>query len=62
MRYLIVLFLAGCATATWVKPGGDFAVESGQCQAQALSAGIGSAPRQLIYEACMQGKGWAKQV
>lgn len=63
---LLALFLAasmtvGCATVTWVKPGGDFGVDSGQCQAQALSAGAGAAPRQLIYEACMQGKGWEKQ-
>lgn len=65
MKYLLLLCLAGCASAPWMKPGvgpGEFNVDSGQCQAQAYSAGAGSAPRQVIYNACMQGKGWEKQV
>lgn len=56
---LLCLLLAGCASAPWLKPGheDEFAVDSGQCQVQALSgpAGIG---KQAIYNACMQGKGW----
>lgn len=61
---LLCLALAGCASAPWAKPDAstsDFNVDSGQCQAQALSAGAGAAPRQTIYNACMQGKGWERQ-
>lgn len=65
MRMLFFsMLLAGCASAPWVKSGfneSDFAIDSGQCQSQAFSAGAGSAPRQLIYNACMQGKGWEQR-
>lgn len=63
MRLLVlVVFLAGCAAPQFTKPGAgqqEFAMDSGQCQAQALSSPLG-APRQAIYNACMQGKGWSQ--
>lgn len=60
---LLSLALVACASAPWANSDSskDFGMDSGQCQAQAYSAGAGSAPRQLIYNACMQGKGWYKQ-
>lgn len=64
MRYAAaLLLLAGCASAPWQKPGAaepEFRVDSGQCMAQAYSAPAGQ-PKQLIYNACMQGKGWQQQ-
>lgn len=59
---LLCLLLAGCAS-TWVHPSAgtaEFQMDSGQCQAQAYSAPPGTV-KQLIYESCMQGKGWQKQ-
>lgn len=59
---LLCAGVAGCAATQWAHPNGnDFGVDSGQCQAQAYSAGSGAAPRQLIYNSCMQGKGWQRQ-
>lgn len=66
MKKLIValMFLVGCATndKAWTKPGSteqDFYIDTGQCRAQAYSV-PGTPPMQLalIFESCMQGKGW----
>jgi hypothetical protein len=64
-RLAIALTLAAtsCAT-TWVKPGAseqDFMRDRGACQAQAHSI---SNPQvyqtMMVYEGCMQGKGWQR--
>ena len=67
MRFLgALLLLAGCASEyVWVKPGSsqqDFYMDQGQCRAQAFS--VPAAPAwqiAVIYNNCMQGKGWYKQ-
>jgi len=69
MRTPIVtaLLLTGCATGgdwTWHKPNSsatEFDMEAGQCRAQAFSVPFARS-RQivLVYDACMQGKGWQK--
>jgi len=68
MRALLVgiAILAGCAPQyLWVKPGAsqdDFYADSGQCKAQAYGApGTYTMQVVLIYQSCMQGKGWHKQ-
>lgn len=67
MRYLIVLLLAGCAAQPpqeyeWDKPGAspqEFAMDRGQCQAQAFGApGMPALQVAMIFGGCMQGKGW----
>lgn len=61
---LLCLLLAGCATPVYLKPGAsqeDYDADAGQCAAQAYSAGAGAAPRQVIFDACIRGKGWQKQ-
>ena len=58
---IVLVLLCGCATRkVWDKPGAsqdDFAVDQGQCQAQALSA-----PNPMneggVFHGCMRGKGW----
>lgn len=62
---LIVLALTACATEpdrTWQKPGAsstDFAMDQGQCQAQAFSvAPPATTQAVIVYTACMRGKGW----
>lgn len=64
---VLALALAGCATQpsyTWQKPGSssyDFDSESGQCRAQAFSIpGVGMMRAALVFENCLQGKGWRK--
>lgn len=61
MRYLIVLLLSGCAAeGGWDKPGAtdqNFAMDRGQCVAQAYAA-PSSFQQQAIIIGCMQGKGW----
>jgi hypothetical protein len=62
-----VLALAGCATteSVWMKSGAtqqDFYMDRGQCQAQAF--GVSNAPLMqvaIVFNACMQGKGWYTQ-
>ena len=56
-------FLLGCATPkVWQKQGAsqqDFYTDSGQCRAQAFGApGMYTMQVALIYNNCMQGKGW----
>ena len=67
--FLLLFWLVGCATTetqrVWVKPGAsqqDFYMDSGQCKAQAFSA-PGMPPLQvaIIYNTCMQGKGWYQE-
>lgn len=64
MRYLFVLLLAGCATTedVWVQQGASdqqFYMDRGQCQAQAFGApGMQALQVALIFNGCMQGKGW----
>lgn len=64
---LLALLLASCATteSVWVKPGSserEFAMEAGQCKAQAFS--VPNAPLMqvaIVYNSCMQGKGWHQE-
>lgn len=67
MRYLIVLLLAGCETAQrevyWEKPGStqqEFHMDSGQCRAQAFGSFYGPVSFQavMVFQSCMQGRGW----
>lgn len=64
MRYLVVLLLVGCATTerVWERPGAsqqDFFMDRGQCQAQSFGApGLNTFQVALIFNSCMQGKGW----
>jgi len=62
---LAALFLTACAAQqeyVWNRPGAtqqEFAMESGQCRAQAFS--VPNAPLMqvaIVYNSCMQGKGW----
>ena len=71
MRYVIViaaLALAGCAATpewTWYKAGAgprDFAIDSGQCRAQAF--GVAGAPLMqvaIVLSSCLEGKGWERR-
>lgn len=61
----IATILAGCATQpeyTWLKPGGsadEWNRDNGQCRAQAFSVpGVSLMQAVLVYEGCMQGKGY----
>jgi hypothetical protein len=64
MRFVLVVFLAGCASTerVWVKPGSteqDFYMDKGQCQAQAFGApGMYTMQVAMVYNACMRGRGW----
>jgi hypothetical protein len=68
LLFLVLLcflaFLTGCATGgdpVWVKSGAtqnDFHMDSGQCKAQAFSATTNLLQVGIIYNTCMQGKGW----
>lgn len=62
---LTVALFVGCATEPekrWYKAGSTeqtFAMDQGQCQAQALGVpGMNGIQVALVYQACMQGKGW----
>ena len=56
--------IAGCAAPpqVWDKAGAsqnDFAMDQGQCQAQAFGVPGGTALQvALVYNSCMRGKGW----
>lgn len=59
--------LSGCATKdewAWNKSGSTqqtFYMEDGQCRAQAFSVAGGALLQvALVYDSCMQGKGWYK--
>jgi len=62
------LLMAGCATGNdwhWEKPRAshqDFAMDSGQCRAQALSGtgGFVSQGTVMIMYSCLEGKGWQR--
>lgn len=63
----LLLALAACATEptyTWQKPGGseyEFDSDAGQCRAQAYSVpGVRMLQAVLVFENCLQGKGWRK--
>lgn len=60
--------LAGCATeqrTVWVRDGStqqEFNMDGGQCRAQAFSvAGVSMVQAAIVYESCMQGKGWQRR-
>lgn len=63
----IACVLAGCATTetVWRKAGitnEDWYIDSGQCKAQAFS--VPGAPMMqiaLVYNSCLQGKGWHQE-
>lgn len=62
---LLLVALAGCATTedVWVKRGAsdhDFHQDSGQCRAQAFSIPGGGMQMNavVVYQSCLQGKGW----
>lgn len=64
MRYLVVLLLlSGCAQTYWARDTDNteqaFNMDKGMCQAQAFGV-PGMYPMQvtMVYNACMQGKGW----
>ena len=64
---LCAFVLAGCATQqrmVWTRPGStqqEFYMENGQCRAQAFSGtGVPLMQAVVIFESCMQGKGWYK--
>jgi hypothetical protein len=59
----IPLALAACAQPrVWYRAGAtqqDFYMDQGQCKAQGFGANSGTLLQiALIYNACMQGKGW----
>lgn len=66
MKRAILLFSllnAACSTPhPWAKNGAtqeDLAVESAQCKAQAFSVpNVSVVQTAMVYNACMQGKGW----
>lgn len=63
---LFSIVIAGCATDNgwhWEKVNSnpqEFAMDSGQCRAQALSGtgGAVTVGTVMIMNSCMQGKGW----
>jgi hypothetical protein len=69
MRTVIVCataaLLAACATPWhWEKPNAsqyEFNMDAGACRAQAFSVpGAPTIQVALVYDGCMQGKGWYK--
>ena len=63
MRYVLILFLAGCATQkVWDRPGAsstDFEMDRGYCQAQAFgSPGMYTMQVAIVFNACMRSRGW----
>lgn len=64
---MVAAVLAGCATQpefVWMKNGSteqEFYQDNGQCRAQAFSVpGVSLMQAVLVFEACLQGKGWYK--
>lgn len=65
MRYLLfsLLLLTACQPKmVWYKDGAtqqDFAMDKGQCNAQAFSiSGVTLLQAAIVQNSCMQGKGW----
>lgn len=64
---MVLLFgLAGCATdQVWVRNGStqdEFYRDKGQCQAQGFGiANTGLLQAAIVFNSCMQGKGWYLQ-
>lgn len=60
----IAMLTAGCAAEkVWLKDGaskGDFRVDSGQCRAQAFGLSPGASVMQvaIVYNGCLEGRGW----
>lgn len=66
LALLVLLAAPGCAQtqASWSKPGStakDFHMDTGQCRVQAFSVGLGTLQSALIFNSCMQGKGWYQE-
>jgi hypothetical protein len=65
--FVALFLLYGCATTEtyWVKPGAsstEFYQDRGQCQAQAFGTpGMYTLQIALIFNGCMQGKGWHQE-
>lgn len=63
----LALALAACATKppVWVREGAtqdDFYRDQGQCKAQAFGVGGGTLLQAaIVFNSCMQGKGWYQQ-
>lgn len=61
---LATLWLVGCATQKetyWYKANAsesDFNQDAGFCRAQAFGASSNTMRIALVYDGCMQGKGW----
>lgn len=62
---IITAILGSCATkeSVWVKPNStnnEFYMDQGQCNSQALSGtgGVFNMGTAMIFNTCMQGKGW----
>lgn len=63
LALLALLAALGCAQTqtVWVKQGStpqEFHQDTGQCRAQAFSVGVGTVQSALVFNSCMQGKGW----
>lgn len=62
----ILLLAFGCAPQKqWYKDGTtpqDFSMDQGQCKAQAFSISGGNMMQiAIVFNSCMQGKGWNLQ-
>ena len=61
---VLALLLAGCAAPKWYKAGAgqrDFAMDRGQCSAQAGSISNPQPFQEaMVFHSCMEGKGWAR--
>ena len=62
------ILTAGCATQPeyfWVRPDStpqEFSMDQGQCRAQGFAVpGASLLQAVLVFDGCMQGKGWTKQ-
>jgi hypothetical protein len=69
MKYALLLtaaLLSACATQqpTWNRAGAsqqDWYMESGQCRAQAMGVYAPLVQQVVLYQSCLQGKGWYQQ-
>jgi hypothetical protein len=60
---LAVALLGGCANhqGTWTRDNAsqqDFYMDRGQCKAQAFGSGGSLMLVAIVFNSCMQGKGW----
>lgn len=63
---LVLIAVTGCATkqTSWYRSGAnqqDWYQESGQCRAQAMGVYAPLLQQAILYQSCLQGKGWYQQ-